>query len=266
MIAQNLTVIIPAYNEEPTIVEVLGAVVKAPFSKQLIVVDDGSSDGTPEAIRRWIEQAGPAGPDYTVEVVRHEVNRGKGAAIRSGLTRARCPITLVQDADLEYDPGDYSALLGPILAGKADVVYGSRYLHPENCLLWTPNRVCVAVLNAMVLVFYGNRITDEATCYKAFRTDDLRRMDLCCDRFEFCPEVTAKACRMGLVIAEVPVRYSPRSHREGKKIGWRDGVEAILTLLRWRFAPFRPGVASRGSFSGPRELNLADPRATANKS
>ena len=266
MIAQDLTVIIPAYNEEATIGEVLGAVVASPFSKQVVVVDDGSSDGTAAAIDRWIDRAGPAGPGYTVEVVRHPSNRGKGAAIRSGLARARCPIALVQDADLEYDPGDYPALIGPILSGEADVVYGSRYLHPDRCLPWTPNRACVALLNAMVRAFYGYRITDEATCYKAFRTDDLRRMDLRCDRFEFCPEVTAKACRMGLRLLEVPVRYAPRGHREGKKIGWKDGVEAIATLVRWRFAPFRPGPASGGDLSGPVELMAVGPASTANKS
>lgn len=266
MIGQDLTVIIPAYNEEATIGDVLEAVAAAPFSKQLVMVDDGSSDDTAGAVDRWIKRAGSSGPGYTVEVIRHGVNRGKGAAIRSGLARAQCPFTLVQDADLEYDPGDYPALVGPILSGEADVVYGSRYLLPGRNLPWTPNRACVVLLNVMVRLFYGYQITDEATCYKAFKTDDLRRMDLRCDRFEFCPEVTAKACRMGLRLLEVPVRYSPRSHREGKKIGWKDGVQAIATLLRWRFATFLPGLASVGDLPGPRGLKAVGPTATANRS
>ena len=240
MIEPPLTVIIPAYNEAASIGPLLDAVVAAPFSKQIVVVDDGSSDGTAEAITAWVGRAGSGGPNHDLEVIRHPANRGKGAAIRTGLGRARGRVTLIQDADLEYNPGDYPGLVGPILAGEADVVYGSRYLMGKQHFPWTANRVCVAVLNGMVWTLYGYRISDEATCYKAFRTDDLKRMDLRCDRFEFCPEVTAKTCRMGLNLLEVPIFYSPRTRQEGKKIGWKDGVEAITTLARWRFARFNP--------------------------
>jgi dolichol-phosphate mannosyltransferase len=230
-----LTVIIPAYNEVATIARLLDAVVAAPYAKQIVLVDDGSTDGTVDAVEGWGLRS-----EWPIEVVRHPVNRGKGAAIRSGLARARCDVTIVQDADLEYDPAEYSRLIEPILHGEADVVYGSRYLRPMGPLPWGPNRICVLLLNLMVRILYGRVLTDEATCYKAFRTELVRPMDLRCERFEFCPEVTAKLCRMGVRIHEVPITYTPRSQIEGKKIRWRDGVEAVVTLLRWRLAPFRP--------------------------
>jgi glycosyltransferase involved in cell wall biosynthesis len=242
MPAPTLSVIIPAYNEAATIAEVLDAVMSAPFAKQVIVVDDGSRDGTLEALRAWLVSG-----RGDVEVVCHPRNLGKGASIRTGLARCRGEVTLVQDADLEYDPGDYPKLVDPILRRDADAVYGSRYLEPSGPVLRSPHLLCVRFLNLMVRLLYGFRTTDEATCYKAFRTDLLRRMDLRCMRFEFCPEVTAKACLMGLEIREVPVRYRPRSYAQGKKIGWWDGIEAIATLLRWRFVRFRPA----GVVDGP---------------
>ncbi len=231
-----LSVIIPAYNEAATVVSVLEAVIAAAYVKQVIVVNDGSTDGTGDILATW---NGREGAGYRVEVVHHPMNRGKGAAIRTGVARACGQVVLVQDADLEYDPIDYPALVEPILAREADVVYGSRYLRqdPASPLPWTPNRACVVLLNLMVRVLYGQRITDEATCYKALRVEVIRALDLRCERFEFCPEVTAKVSRMGLKISERPIHYRPRSYSEGKKIGWRDGIEAIATLLRWRFAP-----------------------------
>lgn len=229
-----LSLIIPAYNEAATIGELLARVSCAPYSKQIIVVDDGSTDGTAAAIERWC-----AGSDVVgVELLSHSVNRGKGAAIRTGLTAARGGITVIQDADLEYDPNDYPKLVEPILRAEAEVVYGSRYLRKENLLPWTANRLCVHLLNAMVRILYFRRITDEATCYKCFRTNLLQSVDLQCERFEFCPEVTAKICRMGVPFREVAIRYKPRTSQEGKKIGWRDGIDAIKTLLYWRFARF----------------------------
>lgn len=146
---------------------------------------------------------------------------------------------LVQDADLEYDPAEYPRLVEPIRREDADVVYGSRYLSGKNPSSSTASRLCVGLLNLMVRVLYGQRITDEATCYKAYRADVLKRLDLRCERFEFCPEVTAKVCRLGLRIHEVPVSYRPRTAEEGKKIGWWDGVIAIWTLLRWKYGRFQ---------------------------
>lgn len=236
----ELTVLIPVYNEESTLAAVLDAVSATAFDKQVVVIDDGSTDATARVLAGWLSRRAEQGLDHDVEVVWHPVNRGKGAAIRSGLQRARGVVALVQDADLEYDPADYPALVAPILRDEADAVYGSRYLRPGTRLPWTINRVCVVLLNALVRGLYGQRLTDEATCYKAFRTDVLRRMNLVCTRFEFCPEVTAKACRMGMRLLEVPAQYRPRTVQQGKKIRWRDGVEAVLTLLRWRIVPFRP--------------------------
>ncbi len=252
----ELTVIIPVYNEVATIAAVLDAVAGVPFSEQVIVIDDGSTDGTPEAITAWLDRTGA-----DVEVLRHAANRGKGAAIRTGLARARGVATLVQDADLEYDVADYPRVAGPILAGEVDVVYGSRYLRPDNHLPWTSYRVCVHLLNLMARVLYGLKITDEATCYKAFRTNILKRMDLRCERFEFCPEVTAKVGRMHLDIREVPICYRPRSRDEGKKIRWWDGVEAIGTLLYWRIARFRPNDSEIVTLASGENVRPATTRA-----
>jgi dolichol-phosphate mannosyltransferase len=224
-----LTVIVPAYNEEGTIDDLLRCVVAAPYDKQIVVVDDGSTDATAEIGACWAKE------DSRCELVRQHGNRGKGAAIRAGLAQARGQYTIIQDADLEYDPADYPRLLEPLLAGTADIVYGSRYLAPciegKQPLTF---RWGVSALNLAVRALYGARLTDEATCYKVFPTALLRAMDLRCERFEFCPEVTAKACRMGLKILEVPITYRPRSIAEGKKIRWRDGWEALRTLWRWR--------------------------------
>jgi dolichol-phosphate mannosyltransferase len=194
----TLTVIIPVYNEEATIDELLRRVFAAPYDKQVIVVDDGSTDGTATMLEKW--KGYPQ-----LEVLRQDRNRGKGAAIRSGLGRARGRFTCIQDADLEYNPHDYPRMLEPLIDGKAIVVYGSRYLSSSGRgrFTWNPFRFGVAVINFCVRVLYGAQLTDEATCYKALPTAVLRGMDLRCERFEFCPEVTAKACRLGLAIHEV---------------------------------------------------------------
>ncbi|MGH7138719.1 MAG: glycosyltransferase family 2 protein [Pirellulales bacterium] len=236
-----LTVIVPVYNEAATVDELLRRVVGVALDLQVIVVDDGSTDGTTTILERW--EGHPL-----VELLAHACNRGKGAAIRTALEQVRGRYTIVQDADLEYDPADYARLLQPLLAGDADAVYGSRYVKPASVgnarptnaraaagrPPWSVFRAGVCALNLATRRLYGARLTDEATCYKVFPTEALRAMRLVCERFEFCPEVTAKACRMGLRIAEVPVRYSPRGMAEGKKIRWRDGVEALVTLWRWR--------------------------------
>lgn len=228
-----LSVIVPVYDEAATVIALLDRVAAAPLRKQAIVVDDGSRDATARLVERRINCEADAA------LIRHAANRGKGAAIRTGLAFATAEVVVIQDADLEYDPEDYPLLVEPILSGEADVVYGSRFLGGRNRAGSFPNRFCVSLLNASVRLLYGVKISDEATCYKAFRTDLLKRLDLRCERFEFCPEVTAKLCRLGIVIHEVPIRYTPRTKAEGKKIGWRDAVEAFATLLWWRFAPVR---------------------------
>ncbi len=253
-----LSVLIPAYNEQATLGELLRRVSAAPYEKQIIVVDDASTDATPDILTAWKDRC---------TLLRHPQNRGKGAAIRTGLAAATGRYTIVQDADLEYDPGDYPQLIEPLLACKADVVYGSRYLRvgpamqteiarggseeqsDQRTLVRTSdptrapalaNRLGVLGLNFAVWALYGARLTDEATCYKAFPTELLRGMELACERFEFCPEATAKTLRMGLRILEVPINYSARTAAEGKKIRLRDGVEALRTL--WRFRKWQPPV------------------------
>jgi len=225
-----LTVIVPVFNEANTVLEVLTRVLAVPQTKQVIIVDDGSTDGTGATLRSWAATR-------PVELIEHPRNLGKGRAIRTALARARGELTIIQDADLEYDPADYPGLVAPVLGGVGDVVYGSRYLGVGRGSARAPLgacRVAVWALNWCVRCLYGVKLTDEATCYKVFRTTALRAMDLQCERFEFCPEVTAKSCRMGLRILEVPVRYCARTVQQGKKIGWRDGVEAFRTLWRWR--------------------------------
>lgn len=229
----KLSVIVAAYNEEATIALVLKAVEGVDLSalgveKEVIVVDDGSLDRTGEIVRSRFPG---------VLCLEHPINRGKGTAIRTGIARATGDILLIQDADMEYDPGDYPRLIRPILDGKARVVYGSRFLHD-----WYPKRMGVAhffgnhLLTAMANLFFGCRITDEATCYKVFEAGLLRSIPLECEEFEFCPEVTAKLGLLGIPIHEVPIDYSARLPSEGKKICWTDGIQAIKVLLKyWLF-------------------------------
>ncbi|HEY8505838.1 MAG TPA: glycosyltransferase family 2 protein [Gemmataceae bacterium] len=233
-----LSVIVPVFNEEATIDAVLARLRDGPYpDKQVIVVDDGSTDGTPERLRAWENQGGWL-------FLRHERNRGKGAAVRSALEHAAGEITTFQDADLEYDPADLPSLIEPIRSGKATVVYGSRYLRDRG-LRWNRFRLAVQLLNGVVRVLYGQRLTDEATCYKAMRTDLLRSLGLRADRFDLCPEITAKLCRLRIPIQEVPISYRPRGTEAGKKINWFDGVQALYTLLRWRVSPLPPTAAAR---------------------
>jgi dolichol-phosphate mannosyltransferase len=227
--SKTLTVLMPVYNERTTLGEALSRVLASPVSKEVIVVDDASSDGTRELLRDEIEGRTP-----DVRVVYCERNAGKGSAIRAALPLATGDFIVIQDADLEYDPADYEALLRPTQAQGATVVYGSRFQrgHPPMRL---PNLVINVLLAWLVRVLYGARITDEATCYKLFKREVLQGLPLNARRFEFCPEVTAKVLRGGHRIVEVPIRYNSRSHAEGKKIRWTDGVVAIWTLIRYRF-------------------------------
>lgn len=231
--AMRLSVLIPAYQEERTIRELLDRVLaidieSVGWDKEVIVCDDGSTDGTAELV------AEVAARDPRVRLVRHPQNRGKGAAIRTALEAATGDYCLIQDADLEYQPEDYPRLLDAAAAGS-DVVYGSRFLtasHPQGMALpnWLANRILTATAN----VLYDLGITDEATCLKVFKTDLLRSLELRCEGFEFCPEVTAKLGRRGVAISEVPVAYTARSGEQGKKVRWTDGFEAMWVLLRHR--------------------------------
>jgi len=221
-----VSVIVPVYNEAAHVDELLQAIHASPVKKEIIIVDDGSTDGTREKLR-----AMPLADDVTV--VFHEKNCGKGAAIRTALQYARGEYILIQDSDLEYDPQDYPALLRPLEQQHANVVYGVRPDRPERGLRFF---LGAKLLTHLTNLLYGAGIHDEATCYKVFRRSLISQIDLQCRRFEFCPEVTAKLCRMGERIAEVPVAYNPRSTIEGKKIRHADGWLAIWTLLRHRFS------------------------------
>jgi glycosyltransferase involved in cell wall biosynthesis len=222
-----LSIIIPIYNEEELLPIVLEQVRALPIRKELILVDDHSSDRTPEILAA--EEAKP----HTV-VLRHEKNQGKGAAIVSGLGAATGDVVIIQDADMEYDPRDILKVVQPIYDGEVEVSYGSRFLG-KVIGMRLPNRIANWILATLVSVLYGQRITDEATAYKAFRREIIQGLDLQCKRFEFCPEVTAKVLRQGVRIKEVPVIYRARTFDEGKKIGYRDFFSAVWTLLQNRF-------------------------------
>ncbi len=235
----ELSVLIPVYNEESTVIELLRRVASAPYRKQIIVVDDGSSDGTRELLdnldRSGLVLHAPKGS--SIEIHYHPENRGKGAALRTALQYASAPFTIVQDADLEYDPQDYPLLVNVLERGYAETVYGSRYMAGNNYLPNTRFKICVKLLNWMVGILYGQTLTDEATCYKAFPTELLKSLKLESDDFRFCPEVTAKVRKRGIRIIEIPISYDLRTSDEGKKIGWKDGVLAIWALIRYRFLP-----------------------------
>ena len=222
-----VSIIIPVFNEINSIARLLHLVEGSAVHKQIIVVDDGSTDGTLEELMAtdW---------PFAVTTVFHDVNRGKGAAIRTGLAHARGEYVLVQDADLEYDPQDYPALLEPLIRGDANVVYGVRPDRKERGLFFFYG---AKFLTHLTNFLYRCNIQDEATCYKAFRRSTLNQVRLECRRFEFCPEVTAKMSRLGEKIWEVPISYNPRTEKEGKKIRWTDGLAAMWTLLRYRLEP-----------------------------
>jgi dolichol-phosphate mannosyltransferase len=228
-----LSILIPAYHEQSTLGEVIARALAVDtealgFSKQIVVCDDGSSDQTYE-----IAQAAAAN-DSRITVVRHNKNRGKGAAIRTALDVAQGDYCLIQDADLEYEVTDYPALLKEVSRG-ASVVYGSRFLaNPRPTGMATANFVANRVLTTTANLLYGVSITDEATCFKLFETKLLRSLQLTCEGFEFCPEVTAKLGRRNVKIVEVPISYSARAIEDGKKVRWTDGVEAMWVLIKGR--------------------------------
>ncbi len=225
----KLSVIVPVYNERQTIEEVIRRVraVDLGLEKEIIVVDDGSTDGTREVLGA-LDTPG-------TRVVFQDKNRGKGAALRSGFAQAEGDIVLVQDADLEYDPREYPKLLEPILDGRADVVYGSRFLGGPHRVLYFWHYVGNRVLTTFSNMLSNLNMTDMETCYKVFRTDILRRIRLRSPRFGFEPEITVKLAKLRCRIYEVPISYSGRDYAQGKKIGWKDGLAALFHLLRFRF-------------------------------
>jgi len=222
-----LSVVIPCFNEAATILDLLERVRSAPVaSKQIIVVDDGSSDGTRELLQRL--QA----DDLTVLL--HERNRGKGAALATGFAAARGEICIVQDADLEYDPAEYPLVIGPIVQGKADVVFGSRFQGAApHRVVYFWHRLGNGFLTLLSNMFTDLNLTDMETCFKAFRTEIIQAIRIREQRFGFEPEITAKVARRRCRIYEVGISYYGRTYDEGKKIGWRDGVRAIWCILKY---------------------------------
>ncbi len=223
-----LSVVIPVYNEARTLETVIGKVRAVPIEKEIVAVDDCSSDGSREILDRL------RAPD--LRVFHHDRNRGKGAALRTGFSEVRGEITLVQDADLEYDPAEYPRLIAPILENRADVVYGSRFLGggPHRVLLFH-HYVANKFLTFLSNVLTNLNLTDMETCYKVFRTESLRKLTLRCERFGIEPEITAKVARKRFRIYEVPISYHGRDYSEGKKIGWKDAISALYWIVRFRF-------------------------------
>lgn len=223
----TLSVVMPVFNERKTILEIIERVRDSPYEKEIIIVDDASTDGTQEILEKLAEAS-------DITLFRHENNRGKGAALRTGVSVASGDVTIIQDADLEYDPVDYPKVLDPILSGKADVVYGSRFVGGEShrvFYFWhsVGNKFLTLLSNALT----GLNLTDMETCYKAFKTEIIKSIDLKEDRFGFEPEITAKLAQRGLRIYEVGISYSGRTYDEGKKIGWKDALRAIWCILKY---------------------------------
>jgi glycosyltransferase involved in cell wall biosynthesis len=222
-----LSVIMPVYNERETLSEILAQVRAVDLEKEIVVVEDGSTDGT-RAILREEEKKGD------LKVFYHEANKGKGAAVRTGLQHASGDVIIIQDADLEYDPREYPRLLKPILEGEAEVVYGSRSLVFKETMFFLQslgNKIVTLATNLL----YGIALSDMETCYKVFRAEVIKSIPLHSRRFEFEPEITAKLLKRGYRIHEVPISYKGREYHEGKKLTWRDGITALWTLLKYRF-------------------------------
>jgi len=231
---EKISIVIPIYNEEQTLAECIRRVlaVELPLERELVLIDDASTDGSGKVIEGVCREHDSA----SIKVIRHMQNRGKGAALRSGFAQSSGDVVLIQDADLEYDPRDYARLLKPILDGRADVVYGSRFVgSEEKRVLFYWHAVGNKVLTTLSNMCTNINLTDMETCYKVFRREVLERIELKSNRFGVEPELTAKIARAGWRIYEVGISYSGRTYAEGKKITWRDGIKALLTIMRFRF-------------------------------
>lgn len=230
-----LSIVMPVYNERQTLFEIIKRVLDAPISidRELLLVDDFSRDGT----RDLYKDLPTAFPGANIRVILHEVNQGKGAALRTGFRETNGDIVIVQDADLEYSPNDYPKLLKPILDGRADVVFGSRFVgSDEHRVLYFWHSVGNRFLTLLSNMMTDLNLTDMETCYKVFKGDIIRKINIKSDRFGVEPEVTAKVARMGCKVYEVGISYSGRSYEEGKKITWKDGFKAIYAIMRFAFS------------------------------
>ena len=238
--AADVSIIIPAYNEARFIEAVIRNVLATPIDKEVIVIDDGSTDSTYEILARLEEE-------LPISLIRQPRNIGKGAAVRRGFEIATGDILMIQDADLEYNPDDYAVVTGPILRGEADVVIGSRFTRQSPRFFtangdpffshFIGNKVIVWLTNLL----YGFRATDYEGCYKAFRRDVIREVPVVANGFEFDNELVCKLLRRGQKIVEVPIQYSPRLYKDGKKIRWMDGLVIVWTIVKWRIWPMHSG-------------------------
>jgi glycosyltransferase involved in cell wall biosynthesis len=247
----------PVYNEAATILASLQRVQMTPFNKEIIVVDDGSTDGTRQVL------AGISDP--TVKVYFHARNRGKGAALRTGFARATGDYVLIQDADLEYDPADYPMLLEPLLKGDADVVFGSRFLSGPKRVLFFWHMVGNQLLTLLSNMTTNLNLTDVHTCYKAFRLDVVRRLHIQQDRFAVDPEITAKVARMRCRVYEVPISYHGRTYEEGKKIRWTDAIWALAAILRYGLLPEHMNRGGRPENVAQVNVGALQPTAVARR-
>jgi len=220
----KLTVIIPVFNEASTILKVLERVKKVPIEKEVIVVDDASTDGTRENLEKRGEE---------IKLFFHETNQGKGAAIRTALAHVTGDLVIIQDADLEYDPSEYPHLMAPILEGKADVVYGSRFSGGPHRVLFFWHAVGNRIITTLSNMLTDLNLSDMETGYKIFKTEILRKITIESDRFGFEPEITAKIVHLGCRIYEIPISYWGRDYSEGKKINWKDGIAALYWIIRY---------------------------------
>ncbi|HXT10625.1 MAG TPA: glycosyltransferase family 2 protein [Candidatus Angelobacter sp.] len=225
-----LSVVMPVYNEGATVQAMISNVLAQRLVQQLVIVDDRSTDNT------WEVLQAAARADTRISLLRHDVNQGKGAALRTGFTSVTSPYVIIQDADLEYDPSEYFRVVGPMLKGQADVVFGSRFIgSEEHRVLYYWHSVGNRFLTTLSNMATNLNLTDMETCYKAFRREVIQKVNIQECRFGFEPEITAKVARMKLRIFEVPISYHGRTYLEGKKIGWRDGVHAIWCIFKYNF-------------------------------
>jgi len=231
MSEQSLAVVMPCYNERATIEPIVERVLASPFTAEVIIVDDGSTDGTREILQKLAR-------DERVQVYEQPFNQGKGAALRRGFKEVRAPYAIVQDADLEYDPNDYAVMIEPLLDGRADVVFGSRFQgQAAHRVLYFWHSIGNKVLTLLSNMFTDLNLSDMETCFKAFRKEVLDSITVEEDRFGFEPEITAKVAAGGWRVFEVGISYNGRTYAEGKKIGWRDGIRMIYAILRYNFVP-----------------------------
>jgi glycosyltransferase involved in cell wall biosynthesis len=224
----KLSVVIPVFNEKNTLLQLLERVLESPYETELLVVDDFSTDGTRELLQSYSHSQ--------VRIFYHEVNKGKGAAIRTAIRHATGDVVVIQDADLEYDPSEYPKLVGPIENDLADVVYGSRFLGGPHRVLFFWHYLGNQFLTLVSNMLTNLNLSDMETCYKAFRREIIQSIPLRSNRFGFEPEVTAKIARRGVRVYETPISYHGRTYAEGKKIGWKDGVVALWTIVRYAIA------------------------------